>query len=171
MSRSTALGIVPDRTPIQLAEYSNSWGWSASIWDRLVKHLYGFEGSLYWGEGEKYLNRLWQEIEEQPEWVQAANVLTFDTGVIPGQAYLWAAEMLEEFDRRLPVPDTHANHVPAVAALLRTLPEVPFFGMWGTSVTDNPFNPWDNEKDEYMGGLPLSELYVLGRHRVYIEEP
>jgi hypothetical protein len=165
MSSTTVLGITPDRRPTELAEYRNAHGWAPSIWSRLVKHLYGFDGYLFHGEGEKHLDRLWQEIESQPEWVQAANVLTFDTGVIPGRAFGWAADMLDEFERRLPSPSTHVNHVPVLAALLRTLPEVPLLGVHGTSVTENPFDPWDAEADAPGSGIGLYDMYVLERHR------
>jgi hypothetical protein len=113
---------------------------------------------------------MWEQIEELPEWQQAPLLFTFDTGVVPFQAFEWAADNLEEFDRRLPAPDGHANHVPAVAALLRTNPECPLFGVWGTSVSGNPFDPWDEENDDYGSGIPLYPvdglgMYVLERHR------
>jgi hypothetical protein len=123
------------------------------------------------GEGYEWLHdldpleQLWRSIEELPEWQQAPMVLTFDTGVIPDVAFLWAADQLDEFEARCPSPDGHANHVPAVAELLRTQPEVPFFGVWGTSITDNPFDPWDEETDEPGNGIPLRDMYVLARHR------
>lgn len=170
MSRTTVLGVTPGRRPTDLLELSNGHGWSPSIWNRLVKHLYGYEGYLFAGKGEKHLDRLWQEIEDQPEWVQAANVLTFDTGVIPGQAYLWAADVLDEFDRRLPSPSTHVNHVPAVAALFRSLPEVPLIGVHGTSVSENPFDPWDEETDAPGNGISLGQMYLLERHRPLFED-
>lgn len=165
MSYSTALGVVPGQRPIQLAELRNAHGWSASIWTRLLKANYGFDGYPFHGEGERLMDRLWQSIEEVPEWQQAALVLTFDTGVIPFQAYGWAAEQLEEFERRLPAKPDHVNHVPAVAELLRSLPEVPLFGVYGTSVSENPFDPWDDDADAPGSGIPLSDMYVLERHR------
>ncbi|HXR67615.1 MAG TPA: hypothetical protein VN712_03175, partial [Dermatophilaceae bacterium] len=56
-------------------------------------------------------------------------------------------------------------------------PEAPFFGMWGTSVSENPFDPHRYEEDdegnvivdEPGSGIPLSEMYILGRHRVHID--
>lgn len=170
MSRTEVLGVVSGQRPITLAEYGNAYGWAPSIWPRLVKHLYDYEGYLFAGEGERVLDRLWQDIEVHPEWVQAPLVLTFDTGVIPGQAFGWAADMLDEFERRLPSPSTHANHVPALAALVRTLPEVPLLGVWGTSVTENPFDPWDADADAPGSGIRLAEMYVLERHRPYLNE-
>lgn len=161
MSHSTALGIIPNRRPVELAEYRNGHGWSPSIWQRLWKHHGHTE---HWINNEKGLDKLWQSIEELPEWQQAPLVLTFDTGVIPHTAFLWAAEMLDEFERRLPANPKHVNHVPAVAALLRTTPEVPLFGMC-TSVSENPFDPWDYEADEPGSGIPLSAMYFLTQHR------
>lgn len=171
MSYTTILAVSPNRRPAALLELRNSFGWLPSIWSRLAKHLYGFDGNLLHGPGERVLDRLWQEIEEQPEWAQAANVLTFDTGVIPYQAFAWAADQLEEFDRRLPAPEGHANHVPAVAALFRSEPEAPLIGVWGTSASENPFDPWDEAADNHGSGIPLYPrpdgpfMYVLERHR------
>lgn len=165
MSVTTALGIVPDRRPAQLAEFRNAHGWSPSIWRRLLEHRGSIEPGSYFMDQDEPLDRLWQSIEDQPAWQQIPNVLTFDTGVIPMQAYAEAADLLDEFDRRLPAPDGHVNHVPAVAALLRLGPEAPFFGLWGTSVTGNPFDPWDVEADEPGTGIPANDYCVLPQHR------
>src|SRR5690606_31590490 len=102
MSSTTALGITPGQRPVSLAEFRNSHGWAPSIWNRLVKAIYGFDGYLFHGEGEAFLNRLWREIETLPAWQQVPLVLTFDTGVIPWQKYEWAAGMLDEFEARAP---------------------------------------------------------------------
>ena len=162
MSYSTVLGVVPNKRPVELAEFRNSHGWSPSIWRRLLVH-HGY--SEHWFSDDAGLVALWDSVESLPEWQQAPLVLTFDTGVIPAQAFLWAADQLDEFDRRLPENPTYVNHVPAMAALLRRLPEVPLIGVYGTSVSDNPFDPWDDEADDHGSGIPLEEMYVLGRHR------
>lgn len=159
MSRATIVGVVPDRRPVTLLELPNAWGWAPSIWDRLTGRR------LSTAADGPVLDRLWKGIEDDPPWRQIPNVLTFDTGVIPFGAFLEAADELDEFERRLPAPAGHVNHVPAVADLLRTQPEVPLIGVWGTSVTENPFDPWDTEADDYGNGLPASKLYMLPRHR------
>lgn len=166
MSSSAALGVTPWERPTHLAEFRNGHGWSPSIWSRLIRHRYDFDGYYLDGPGEEYLDRLWKSVEEQPPWQQVANVLTFDTGVIPRNDYNWAADQLLEFERRLPAPDGHVNHVPAVAELLGSgRIEEPFFGMWGTSVSENPFDPWNDDADDWGTGLPLRELYLLPQHR------
>lgn len=158
MSRTTVLGVSPDHRPTRLIDFANAWGWSPSIWGRLTRHL---------GLGERWdsaLDQLWR-LDGLPEWADVALCLTYDTGVIPYWDYEWAADGLDEFDRRLPEEDGRADHLPAVAALLRSLPEAPFVGVWGTSVTDNPFDPWDEDLDDYAGGIGLRELYIMPRHR------
>jgi hypothetical protein len=81
--------------------------------------------------------------------------------------------MLEEFEDRVPARRGHGNHVPAVAGLMRrlagldpALPRCRLFGMWGTSVSENPFAHYDEEEPE---GERLcvgwDEVYVLERHR------
>ena len=116
--------------------------------------------------GSAGLNALWKSIDDLEPWEQVPLVLTFDTGVVPCQVFRECADLLTEFDTRLPAPADHVNHVPAVAELLRSQPEAPLIGMYGTSVSENPFQgPWDEEAEEYAGGIPLSEMYVLGRHR------
>lgn len=163
MSSTTALAVTPDRRPMELAVFRNSHGWAPSIWGRLLVHR-GHDANG-WLFDDAALVAVWQEIETLPEWQQVPMVLTFDTGVIPFPAYEWAADMLDEFERRLPAPHGHANHVPAMAALLRSLPEAPLFGVYGTSVSDNPFDPWDEEADAPGSGIPASEMYVLERLR------
>ena len=191
MSTTTILGVTPDQRPIDLAEYRNGHGWSPSIWTRLVKDVYGFEGYVLMGEGERHLDNLWKSIETLPEWQQAPLVLTFDTGVIPWQAFAWAAEMLDEFERRCPAPVNHVNHVPAAAELLRSGPEVPLVGVHGTSVSENPFDPMHycdgfDPIEEVEGGcvfiaehgyceghgsgLPINEMYLLRQHRVWFPD-
>lgn len=162
MSYSQVLGVVPDRRPTVLMELRNGHGWSPSIWSRLL----GDDGP--WWRDDGGLTRLWKSIEDLPEWQQIPLVLTFDTGVIPFQVFDAAADALDEFERRLPANPDHVNHVPAVAALLRTRPEVPLLGMYGTSGTDNPFDPWNFEGDEPGSGIPLSEMYVLEQHRAMV---
>lgn len=169
MSSTTALAVTPDQRPVELAEFRNAHGWSPSIWSRLLRH-HGHDDK--WIVNDAGLNALWANIEELPEWQQAALVLTFDTGVIPWQAFEWAATNLDEFEKRLPAPEGHVNHVPAMADLLRTRPEAPLFGVGGTSVTENPFDPWDEEADDYGHGIPLyGGMYVLERHRALLPPP
>ena len=167
MSYSQVLGVVPGRRPTVLLELRNGHGWSPSIWKRLLT-IHGGSGAIYY-DGPA-LDRLWQAIETLPEWQQIPLVLTFDTGVIPFQVFDAAADALDEFERRLPANPDHVNHVPAVAALLRTQPEVPLLGMYGTSVSDNPFDPWDFEADEPGSGIPLEEMYVLTQHRAMVAQ-
>jgi hypothetical protein len=124
------------------------------------------------------LHQLWVDIEMLPEWQQVPLVLTFDTGVIPWQAYAEAAEHLDEFEARLPAPEGHANHVPAMADLLRSGPEVPLFGVYGTSVSENPFDPREYHEDDectedgycdgHGSGIGVSDMYVLERHRHFL---
>jgi hypothetical protein len=172
MSYTTALGVTPDRRPVELRQFGNSHGWAPSIWSRLLRSQGHGDGYIF---DNPWLDRLWQSIETLPEWQQAPLVLTFDTGVVPYQAFEWAADQLDEFERRLPAPDGHVSHVPAMAELLRSEPEAPLFGVWVTSVTENPFDPWDVEADAAGSGIPLlpprigedgpTGMYVLERHR------
>lgn len=156
MSRTSFLGVSPGMRPVVLLELRNASGWLSSIWDRLT----GIQSVCLRDEP---LERLWRGIEDDPLWRQVPNVLTFDTGVIPAQAFNEAADALEEFERRLPAPEGHVNHVPRMVELLRSGPEVPFIGVWGTSVSNNPFDPWDEEADEHGSGIPLGDMYLLGR--------
>jgi len=161
MSCTTALAVTPNRPPVVLAEFRNGHGWSPSIWNRLL----AYHNRGPWTTDDAGLTWLWEEIEGLPEWQQAPLVLTFDTGVIPYQEFEWAAAHLLEFQARLPSLDGHADHVPAMAELLAFGPETPLFGVWGTSVSENPFDPWDEEADAPGVGIPLKAMYVLERHR------
>lgn len=165
MSYSEVLAVTPDRRPIKLLELRNAHGHSPSIWRRL---LVAHGHSEHWMSDDKPLDQLWHSIETLPEWQQVALVLTFDTGVIPWQEFEATADALDEFEKRLPSNPDHANHVPTIAELLRSKPEAPFVGIYGTSVSENPFDPWDYDKDEPGGGIPLSEMYLLERHRKWL---
>lgn len=165
MSRTIVLAIAPDHRPAEIAEFRNAFGWSPSIWRRLLEHRGDNSNWAFDPEGDAALTRLWDEIEELPEWQQIPLVLTFDVGVIPCTEFARAAVMLDEFEARLPALDGHVNHVPALADLFRAGPEAMFVGLWGTSVTDNPFDPWDEDSDAFGSGLPATELYILERHR------
>ncbi len=160
MSRATILALAPGRLPATLVEYRNPWGWSPSIWRRLL-------GDDWLGR-DADLAALWQSIESLPEWQQVPLLMTFDTGVIPWQRYAFAADMVEEFERRLPAAEGQANHLPNFAALLRSAPECPYIGAWGTSVTDNPFTVWrgDDDTGRYEPVLPC-EWYLLERWREF----
>lgn len=164
MSRTTALGVIPNEESVVLSEFKNSHGWASSIWSRLLKTVYGFEGSWFFDEGNELLHQMWDEIETLEDWQQVPLVLTFDTGVIPCQAYGWATEMLDEFEAKAPERPEYVNHVPAVADLLRTQPECPLFGVYGTSVSTNPFEQYNEDSDETKG-IPVSEMYVLNCHK------
>ncbi|MES1975853.1 MAG: hypothetical protein V4472_25625 [Pseudomonadota bacterium] len=165
MSYSTVLAVTPDRRPTNLAQFSNSHGWAPSIWRRL---LVAHGHSEHWITNDTGLNDLWKRIENLPEWQQIPLVLTFDTGVIPYQAFGRAADMLAEFDKQLPSPETHVNHVPAMVELLRGGPECPLIGVHGTSVSQDPFDPWDEKADAPGSGISLDEMYVLERHRDFV---
>lgn len=158
MSTTSVLGVTPNKRPVVLLELRNAFGWSPSIWQRLL----GPDWSIVrtYSPADDPLEGLWHRINSLPDWQQVALALTFDTGVIPFTMYDRAADLLDEFDRRLPAPDGHANHVPAVAKLLRSQPEAPYVGIWGTSVSENPFDPWDREADDFASGLPESDLYL-----------
>ena len=105
------LGIVPGRRPEPLLTLRNAHGWGPSIWSRLLRERGVAESWIF---ADAALDELWKSIESQPAWQQIPNVLTFDTGVIPRQAFVDAADMLDEFERRIPAPVDHVNHVPAV---------------------------------------------------------
>lgn len=163
MSYSMVLAVMPDKRPQGLQELRNAHGWGPSIWRRLLR-AHGLNESWIIDDGG--LNQLWKSIEKLPEWQQTALVLTFDTGVIPWQAFESAAAELEEFDKQLPADPGTVNHIPAVVELLRSKPETAFIGIWGTSVTQNPFDgDWDEENDEPGNGIPLSDMYILERHK------
>jgi hypothetical protein len=164
MSYLSALAVVPDRRPSGLAEFRNAHGWHPSIWDRLCRH-HGL-GSWF---NDGPLKRLWRSINTLPDWQQVPLILTFDTGVIPMPAFGESADLLDEFERRLPSNPDWVNHVPAMAELLRSCPETPLFGV--VSSHGNCFEVWpdEDEDDPVPVGIPLAKMAVLGRHREIVD--
>lgn len=156
MSSTTVLGLAPGHEPVHLLELSNASGWGSSIWNRIA--------------GGGWLNDLavlcewFDRIETLPLWQQIPLLLTADTGVVPAEYAIEAADALDEFDRRCPAPAGHVNHVPTAAALLREQPEVPYIGVWVTSVSCNPFWTYDEELGESIP-TPEDEWHMLERHR------
>jgi hypothetical protein len=168
MSAATVLGVCPGRLPVDLLELRNSHGWASNICDRLIVH-HGMD--LSYSKIVQNLDALFGMIDDLPGWQQAPLILTADLGVIPWQDYGWAAEMIDEFEARLPSNPNWVNHAPAVADLLRSGPEAPFVGIYQTSVTDNPFSEWSPDIGEDGGMLPsppIDELMMLRRHRELI---
>lgn len=192
MSYSTVLGVTADRKPIELATLRNAHCWAPLIWGDLLESR--GHGRNDWGilrpKDENPLEELWKEIESLDACEQAALLLTFDTGVVPFLAFEWAAESLREFESRYNYKTRRVafNHVDTVATIFESSPEVPFVGIWGTSVTDNPFEPWacprisserefcecddlDDDYPEHYVGLPFRDFYILERHREMSSRP
>lgn len=163
MSYASVLAVVPDRRPVELAEFRNGHGWHPSIWDRLVGHHWpglGWPSSMF---DMDPVEQLGHRIDTLPEWQQVPLLLTFDTGVIPMPVFEHAADLLDEFDRRLPSNPNWVNHVPAVAELLRSGLETPLLGV--VSSHGNSFEVWSDDEDAEPVGIPLGKMVVLPQHR------
>lgn len=154
MSCSTVLAITPDKRPTELAELRNSHGWGPNVWSRLI-------GERWWLNDGQELDALYVAIDTLPQWQQVPLLLTSDLGILPARFFEWGIDSLLEFEARVPSDPKYVNHVPAVIEILKAGPEADYVGVWGTSVTENPFDPWVYDEDEPGCGLPLSAMWTL----------
>lgn len=154
-----------DGKPSEQIEYRNAWGGAARIWNSLFdKYLKNPEIPY---DSWLQINRqqsLWDLANRKtlPDCERAVHCSTLDLAYIQRDNFLRFASHLREFDRINPVQRNTVNHLIAWADKIVTL-ECEAIGFYGTSVSENPWCKWNEEKDE-SDAIPLSEGWEIYDH-------
>lgn len=171
MSRATLI-VFRDGVAQRDEEFGNSWGFCPLIWD-LLCHKYRrqlFNDRPGWTANPITTDdwpKLWEaagcrddagvsrvSIMLRP-WERIVLEFTYDNAVVPRQHFEELARGLERFeDSLVPREPGRACHLSGVASRIRqllvdeTCANVDAVGMWGTSVSSNPFSRYDETEDK-----------------------
>jgi hypothetical protein len=149
MSRSEGYLFGVDGQILLAEEYRNGWGTAPLIWDYLARK---YANAPHW---LRVVERFWAPLGS-PDRIEIGDAddrlllhLTFDAVLLPRDEFVRAADIVEH--RLLPtVPENYANHWPAIIGLwrrYRTDPLVLGWGLYATSVSDNPW--FDSEAQKW----------------------
>lgn len=144
-----------------LGELSNAWAGQPRIWGPICQRFLGRD-TAWMGHGSDQLWPLYKD-ERLPLHWRAALAMSFDYAIIEHARFREMADMLRLFDADTPQVG-RLNHLPAIAALLdKHAGDGGLRGMCfhGTSVTANPWQPYDSEKDE---PIPYDFDNPAGKH-------
>jgi len=144
---STQLVEFRDGIAYGCTEYRNSWGGAARIWDS-IWDKYGTKKHEYdnWlsAATDGRLWRLW-ETEGFSECEKLAYLFTCDNALVAKEDFKKVAIALRDFARIYPT--TGCCHLNAFADYFDAS-EGDAIGLYATTVTENPWFSWDEEKDE-----------------------
>lgn len=135
------------QTPVQ---YKNSWGGAAHIWTALYDKYISNRQPGGWLCGDT--DALWELANRQdlPVVERAVHAATFDYAIIKKENYKRFAEDLRTFIAKYPVSrEDQICHLPAWADFIESC-EAEAIGFHGTSVSNNLWECFDSEKDEYV---------------------
>ena len=142
MSRSTAFEIKFGKELVELAEYGNGHGAAPVIWGAMCVKYLGAKNEWAW-MGNDDLWGLYKR-EDIPEHHRAVLVMTFDHAYLSRKNFKRAAKDIRAFLADFPVNADYVNHWPKIADLLDTL-DCRNFGIYHTSVSENPFYKYGRE--------------------------
>jgi hypothetical protein len=163
MSRTTMYAF-PETGPCwKTATFQNSWGSASRVWFSLCARYFGNEN--YWMSPEN-ANRLWPLWKDSrlSECEKRVLLWTFDRALVRSTTFARMAEFLREFDCLCPVPQSHANHLQAIAVQLEEClanPKIVAAGWHQTSVSSNHW--WVYTDFENGEGRPY-DLSVDSNH-------
>lgn len=145
-------------------EFRNAWGGAARIWDALFKaHVpkkHEYDSWICGGGDDK---RLWDLAKrlDLPLFERAVHAFTFDRFYVRSENFSKLANDLRAFVQRYPV-NGQVDHLPEWARWLDKNHSVEAVGLYGTSVSENPWHrrkqcpTCGNEADE-TEAVPLTE--------------
>jgi hypothetical protein len=149
--------------PKDHVEYSNSWGGCAFVWGSLFDAYLKDPLKPYdnWLSGIESDDRLWKltENNQLPLFERAVLTFTFDWAIVYQKNFKQLASHLREFVYKyLPEKGT-VCHLPAWADFIE-ISNAEVIGLHATSVSENLWYPWDEEKDE---NIPYN-LHTMDKH-------
>lgn len=136
--------------PAKSVEYRNAWGGAAYIWDCLFNKYLKDPTNEYdtWALGRN-LDRLWKlaEREDLLLFERAIHTATFDRAVIVREHLPRFAADLRQFVEHFGTGD-RVCHLPTWARFCDEHADVEAIGFYHTSVSDNLWYEWNEEKEE-----------------------
>lgn len=148
MSRTTMMLIDSGGNTRDIAEFSNSWGSAAFVWDALYKKYIGGDGYLFSDENMKKVWALWKDPRLRT--VEKVVLLsTFDHAIIERDKFEDAAFAFAEFEALHRQPNAIC-HMGAISQALMDNRETDCVGacFQQTSVAENPWLGEYNEDTE-----------------------
>lgn len=131
-------------------EFKNSWGGSAAVWNALYNMYVKDHAKEYdsWMMGN--IKGLWDLAKNKslPMFERAVLFLTFDNATVAKENFAQIATHLREFSAKHSVAG-NVNHLPAWADFIEIC-DCEAIGIHATSVNENPWFDWSEEKGEYV---------------------
>lgn len=157
--------IIPftDGMPQAGIEFRNPWRGAPMVWetlyDKYLKNPQVSYDSWLTSYRKDEGRALWDlaKRDDLPRFERAVHAFTFDLAYIANEHFEQFATDLREFERRYPVE--YPTHLSAWANLIDSM-ENEAVGLYGTSVSENPWNKYDEEKDA-MIATPLSDGFEV----------
>ena len=152
MSRTTVLSLVPGSTDPNDMEYitelRNSHGSAPVVWNAMAQRYLGASPFAY----SEHLDELCKiaSTDAAPSAHRAVLIMTFDLAYVRKEHFAQAARDIRTWLSDFRIPSTYANHWPALAALYESDPVYDAIALWQTSVTNNPFEPYDADEDHRL---------------------
>lgn len=150
---------LPERGP----EFSNAWGGAARIWSSLFdKYLKNpaIPYDTWLSRLSREDNSLWDLAKrtDLPVFERAVHMFTFDLAYVSKDNFDRLSEHLREFaeDHRV----YQVDHLCAWADAIDAMEGVEAVGLYATSVSENVWFEYDEEKDESMP-VPLSRGFEV----------
>jgi hypothetical protein len=145
MSYTTPMVIEANGEILALDDLRNSHGFGPFVWNAAAAKYLGDE--FGWSRRSEELWPLWKDPRLPRAW-RAALLVTYDFSIVERARAKEIAGLLREFVISVGTRD-RVCHLPAVADLLDALPG-DAIGMCfhGTSITEDWWHPWDDEKEE-----------------------
>ncbi len=156
-----AIVIFKDGLPHGKIEFRNSWGGAARIWSALFdKHLKNPAIPYHNWLAESEQQKLWALVNraDLPIYERTVHASTLDFAFIKREHFPIFCTDLRAFDVAYPAPEK-ANHLPAWADAIEKL-DCEGIGFHGTSVAENPWKKYDEEKD-VMINIPLAKGWEI----------
>lgn len=140
--------------PDDSLECRNAWGGAAFIWTKLYdKYLKDphkqYDSWLSGGLAGETDRRLWDLYKRRdiPRFLRAVHVSTFDRAIVARENLKQFASDLREFVKYFGTGDS-VCHLTTWADWIDAHPDIEAVGFYGTSVSENLWYDYDEEKDE-----------------------
>lgn len=162
MSYTTLLSInLEKRTCEYIKEYSNSHGSAPVVWGVFCEK-YLNQSKYYWLHNKG--DELWKLYKDNsiPIEYRAVLMMAFDTAIIVKSDFMRAVNDIRKFCHDFLIDYVGENHWPTIANDIESLADdskILSIGIHQTSVTDNPFNVWREETEDYILSDEIYNLY------------